>query len=123
MKNPVMFVVEVGCILTTILFSQALFGHGEERTSFIMAISLWLWLTLLFANFAEALAEGRGKPRARSLKGARRDVTAKLPHEPDRNAMAGVVPGSQLKIGLAHRPNHGKPRRDVADAISFGCSR
>ena len=98
-KNPVMFVVEVGCILTTLLFFQTFFGHGEERTSFIMAISLWLWFTLLFANFAEALAEGRGKAQARSLKGARRDVMAKLLREPDRNAMAGVVPGSQLKKG------------------------
>jgi K+-transporting ATPase ATPase B chain len=98
-KNPVMFVVEVGCILTTLLFFQALSGRGEERASFIMAITLWLWFTLLFANFAEALAEGRGKAQARSLKGARRDVTAKLLREPDRNATAGVVPGSQLKKG------------------------
>src|SRR3989339_569938 len=82
-KNPVMFVVEVGCVLTTLLFFQALFGRGEERTSFIMAISLWLWFTLLFANFAEAMAEGRGKAQARSLKGSRRDVMAKLLQEPD----------------------------------------
>src|SRR5574340_1393841 len=92
-KNPVMFVVEVGCILTTLLYCQALFGHGEERATFILAISLWLWFTLLFANFAEALAEGRGKAQARSLKGARRDVTAKLLREPDRNATAGTVSG------------------------------
>ena len=98
-KNPVMFVVEIGCILTTLLFFQALSGRGEERTSFIMAITLWLWFTLLFANFAEALAEGRGKAQARSLRGARRDVMAKLLREPDRNATAGVVPGSQLKKG------------------------
>jgi K+-transporting ATPase ATPase B chain len=98
-KNPVMFVVEIGCILTTLLFFQALFGHGEERTSFIMAISLWLWFTLLFANFAEALAEGRGKTQARSLKGARRDVMARLLREPDRNAVSCVVSGSQLKKG------------------------
>jgi K+-transporting ATPase ATPase B chain len=98
-KNPVMFVVEIGCILTTLLLVQALSGHGEERTSFIMAISLWLWFTLLFANFAEAVAEGRGKAQARSLKGARRDVMAKLLQDPDRNATAGVVPGSQLKKG------------------------
>ena len=98
-KNPVMFVVEIGCILTTLLFFQALFGHGEERTSFILAISLWLWFTLLFANFAEAVAEGRGKAQARSLKGAQRDVMARLLKEPDRNATAGLVPGSQLKKG------------------------
>src|SRR5512137_2442833 len=98
-KNPVMFVVEVGSILTTLLFFQALFGRGEEKTSFILAVSLWLWFTLLFANFAEAVAEGRGKAQARSLKGARRDVLAKLLREPDRNATTGVVPGSQLKKG------------------------
>jgi len=77
-KNPVMFVVEIGCVLTTLLFFQALSGHGEEPISFIMAISLWLWFTLLFANFAEAVAEGRGKAQARSLKGTRREVMAKL---------------------------------------------
>jgi K+-transporting ATPase ATPase B chain len=98
-KNPVMFVVEVGCILTTLLFFQAISGHGEENTSFIMAVSLWLWFTLLFANFAEAVAEGRGKAQAKSLKGTRRDVTAKLLQEPDRNAKADLIPGSQLKKG------------------------
>ena len=98
-KNPVMFVVEVGCILTTLLIIQALSGHGDERTSFIVAISLWLWFTLLFANFAEAMAEGRGKAQARSLKGSRRDVTAKLLYEPDRNAIFDLVAGSQLKKG------------------------
>ena len=108
-KNPVMFVVEVGCILTTLLFFQALSGHGEERTSFILAISLWLWFTLLFANFAEALAEGRGKAQARSLRGARRDVTAKLLQEPDRNATAAVVSGSQLKKGDLVLVDAGEP--------------
>ena len=98
-KNPVMFVVEIGCIVTTLLFFQALFGYGEEKSSFIMAVALWLWFTLLFANFAEAMAEGRGKAQARSLKGARRDVTAKLLKEPDRNAATSIVPGSQLKKG------------------------
>jgi potassium-transporting ATPase ATP-binding subunit len=98
-KNPVMFVVEVGCILTTLLFFQSLSGRGEESTSFIMAISLWLWFTLLFANFAEAMAEGRGKAQARSLRGSRRDVTAKLLQEPDRKATTRTVPGSQLQKG------------------------
>ncbi|MCK9363701.1 MAG: potassium-transporting ATPase subunit KdpB [Syntrophales bacterium] len=98
-KNPVMFVVEIGCLLTTLLYFQSLFGRGEERSAFILAITLWLWFTLLFANFAEALAEGRGKAQARSLRGARRDVMAKLLREPERNATAGTVPGSQLKKG------------------------
>jgi len=62
-RNPVMFVVEAGSILTTLLWFQAIIGNGEAPASFIGAISVWLWFTVLFANFAEALAEGRGKPR------------------------------------------------------------
>ena len=58
-RNPVMFVVEIGSVLTTALFVQALLGHGEAPTGFILAISLWLWFTVIFANFAEAMAEGR----------------------------------------------------------------
>ena len=76
-KNPVMFVVLVGSVLTTALFLQALAGHGEAPTGFILAVSLWLWFTVLFANFAEAMAEGRGKAQADALKKARRDVIAK----------------------------------------------
>ena len=60
-KNPVMFVVLVGSVLTTGLYCQALFGHGEASAGFILAITLWLWCTLLFANFSEAMAEGRAK--------------------------------------------------------------
>src|SRR5512136_939557 len=66
-RNPVMFVVEVGSVLTTALFVQALLGKGEAPVAFILAISLWLWFTVLFANFAEAMAEGRGKAQAESL--------------------------------------------------------
>ena len=76
-KNPVMFVVEVGSILTTALFLQAALGQGEAPAGFILAVSLWLWFTVLFANFAEAMAEGRGKAQADALKKARRDVIAK----------------------------------------------
>jgi potassium-transporting ATPase ATP-binding subunit len=98
-KNPVMFVVEVGCILTTLLFIQSLSGQGEERTSFILAVSLWLWFTVLFANFAEAMAEGRGKAQAKSLKGTRRDVTARRLSDVDWNAVVASVRGSLLKKG------------------------
>src|SRR5262249_33757162 len=73
-KNPVMFVVLVGSVLTTILFLQALGGHGEASAGFILAVSLWLWFTVLFANFAEAMAEGRGKAQADALRKARRDI-------------------------------------------------
>ncbi len=76
LRNPVMFVVYVGSILTTILFLQALRG-GEAPPLFILAISIWLWFTVLFANFAEALAEGRSKAQAASLRGLKQSVTAK----------------------------------------------
>ena len=76
-KNPVMFVVWVGSILTTLLFLQAMAGAGEAPTWFIFAIALWLWFTVLFSNFAEAMAEGRGKAQADSLRRTRRELTAK----------------------------------------------
>ncbi|GMV45951.1 MAG: potassium-transporting ATPase ATP-binding subunit [Pseudomonadota bacterium] len=76
-RNPVMFVVYLGSILTTLLFVQALVGPGEAPPSFILAIALWLWFTVLFANFAEALAEGRGKAQAASLRGLKQKTWAK----------------------------------------------
>jgi K+-transporting ATPase ATPase B chain len=68
-RNPVMFVVWLGSLLTTGLFIQALTGEGEAPAGFILAITLWLWFTVLFANFAEAVAEGRGKAQAAALRG------------------------------------------------------
>jgi K+-transporting ATPase ATPase B chain len=79
-RNPVMFIVEVGSILTTALWIQALSGQGEAPTGFIGAIALWLWFTVLFANFSEAVAEGRGKAQAESLRRARQDTPAKKLH-------------------------------------------
>jgi len=76
-RNPVMFVVYVGSILTTLLWVQALVGTGEAPPWFIFWVSVWLWFTVLFANFAEAMAEGRGKAEAASLRKARRDLQAK----------------------------------------------
>jgi len=76
-RNPVMFVVFVSAIVTTALWLQALLGQGEAPASFIFAISVWLWFTLLFANFAEAMAEGRGKAQADTLRKAKRDIQAK----------------------------------------------
>ena len=76
-RNPVMFVTEIGSLLTTLLWIQALAGNGEAPAGFIGIISLWLWFTVLFANFSEALAEGRGKAQADSLRKARQDTPAK----------------------------------------------
>lgn len=77
-KNPVMFVVEVGSAFTTLLFVHAAAtGRGDAHPGFILAVALWLWFTVLFANFAEAMAEGRGKAQADTLRKARQDVVAK----------------------------------------------
>ena len=76
-RNPVMFVVYLGSIVTAILYSQALAGHGEAPAGFILAITIWLLFTVLFANFAEALAEGRSRAQASALRSMRRTVFAK----------------------------------------------
>ena len=98
-RNPVMFVVYVGSILTTILWVQALAGKGEASAGFIFAVSLWLWFTVLFANFAEAMAEGRGKAQAASLRKARRDLQAKRLARPERTAKYETVSASTLRKG------------------------
>jgi potassium-transporting ATPase ATP-binding subunit len=98
-RNPVMFVVYVGSILTTLLWVQALVGHGEASAGFIFGVSLWLWFTVLFANFAEAMAEGRGKAQAASLRKARRDLQAKRLARPERTAKVEMVPASALRKG------------------------
>src|SRR5881296_2333760 len=90
-RNPVMFVVYVGSILTTLLWVQALVGKGEAPAWFIFWVSVWLWFTVLFANFAEAMAEGRGKAQAASLRKARRDLQAKKLRHPRREAEYDVV--------------------------------
>src|SRR5438552_11869431 len=96
-KNPVMFVVEVGSVLTTLLFLQALVGHGEAPAGFILAVSLWLWFTVVFANFAEAMAEGRGKAQADTLRRARRDVQAKKLVRPQHSAQFSTVSAATLR--------------------------
>ncbi|MCG5262583.1 K(+)-transporting ATPase subunit B [Cupriavidus gilardii] len=81
LRNPVMFVVYAGSILTTVLFLRAAFApasSGSESPGFILAVSVWLWFTVLFANFAEALAEGRSKQQAAALRGLRTTVTARV---------------------------------------------
>jgi K+-transporting ATPase ATPase B chain len=98
-KNPVMFVVLVGGALTGVLFIHALFGHGEASPGFILGVSLWLWFTVIFANFAEAMAEGRGKAQAESLRKARRDVAAKKLVEPKHGSDFTSVSASTLVKG------------------------
>ena len=98
-RNPVMFVVYVGSILTTLLFVQALTGRGEATAGFILAVAAWLWFTVLFANFAEAMAEGRGKAQAASLRKARRDIQAKRLSPPVRGAAYETVAATDLRRG------------------------
>jgi K+-transporting ATPase ATPase B chain len=98
-RNPVMFVVLIGSVLTTVLFLQVLFGQGEAPAGFILAVSLWLWFTVLFANFAEAMAEGRGKAQAESLRKARRDISAKKLTLPQYGSAFNVVSAATLKKG------------------------
>ncbi len=103
-RNPVMFVVEVGSVLTTALWIQALFGKGEAPTGFIGGVALWLWFTVLFANFSEAVAEGRGKAQAEALRKARQDTPAKRLRGPAKTVEAAlgkteVVSSTALKKG------------------------
>jgi len=93
MKNPVMFVVEIGSILTTILLFTNLIGH-KGNVSFNLQITLWLWFTVLFANFAEAMAEGRGKAQADALRLAKSETTAYLVVD----GAIKEVPSSQLRV-------------------------
>src|ERR1700722_6405565 len=98
-RNPVMFVVFVCSVFTTGLWLQSLGGHGEARPVFILAISIWLWFTLLFANFAEAIAEGRGKAQAASLRGARRDVIAHKIASVEKRDTITLASASDLRKG------------------------
>jgi potassium-transporting ATPase ATP-binding subunit len=93
-RNPVMFVVYIGSILTTLLglqALQALQGHGEAPVAFIFAVALWLWFTVLFANFAEALAEGRSKAQAASLRTLKKSTWAKKFKEPVNKVFHGTT--------------------------------
>jgi len=96
-KNPVMFVVEIVTVLTTVLFLKDLLIGGESL-GFSFQIILWLWFTLLFANLAEAVAEGRGKAQAASLRKTRTETQAKL-LQGGSSSEYKLVPGTQLKVG------------------------
>ncbi|MGE0057411.1 MAG: potassium-transporting ATPase subunit KdpB [Dehalococcoidia bacterium] len=115
--NPVMLVVEIGAIITTILFIDAITGsRGEE--SFTGAIAAWLWFTVLFANFAEAMAEGRGKAQANTLRAMRRETMAK------RETAGGLqtVAASELRKGDIIRIDAGEiipGDGDVIEGVAF----
>ena len=99
-RNPVMFVVELVSLFTTVLWLQALAGRGEAPSGFILAVSLLLWATVLFANFAEAMAEGRGKAQAEALRAAREKTMARRVGEPKHlGPEFAWVPASELRKG------------------------
>ena len=98
-RNPVMFVVEVGSLLTTCLWIQALFGKGEAPTGFIGGVALWLWFTVLFANFSEAVAEGRGKAQAEALRKTRQTTQAKKLKIQDHEFKYDLVASTTLRKG------------------------
>ncbi len=92
LRNPVMFVVELGSVITTAIFVLDLARGDTGRLWFVGVISVWLWLTVLFANFAEAIAEGRGKEQAKALRATRTTTAARLRD-------GGEVPASELRRG------------------------
>lgn len=98
-KNPVMFLVFVSAILTSILWVVSLYGLKDAPSGYTLAIAIILWFTVLFANFAEAIAEGRGKAQADSLRASRKDVDAhKIPSVSQKDSVT-VVPSALLKKG------------------------
>ncbi|WP_035513193.1 potassium-transporting ATPase subunit KdpB [Paraburkholderia nodosa] len=102
LQNPVMFVVYVGSIVTTLLWVQALFegpARGDVHPGFILAVAVWLWFTVLFANGAEALAEGRGKAQAAALRSARKRVMARVLEKPEFASAFYLVPSDELVAG------------------------
>src|SRR5262249_664698 len=96
MKNPVMFVLEVVTALATVILALDLV-RGGEHTAFELQVVVWLWFTVLFANFAEAIAEGRGKAQAATLRRQRTETQAKLLTGPGRNYRP--LPSTGLKVG------------------------
>ena len=95
-RNPVMFIVEVGSMITTVVFIRDFASSSGQENAFAGLVSLWLWFTVLFANFAEAMAEGRGKAQAATLRKTRAETTARV-----RTADGTIVetPSSALQVG------------------------
>lgn len=121
LRNPVMFVVFAGALFTLGLFINALITPGVESAGFIFSISLWLWFTVLFANFAESIAEGKGKAQAEALKKTRQELTAKRMKNADAVVDYKIVSATELRKGDIvlvaagdYIPNDGQVIRGIA---------
>lgn len=97
-RNPVMFTVYIGALLNLLLFFQAVL-HADPQALYIFWVDIGLWFTIYFANFAEAMAEGRGKAQAQSLRNTRKDLVAKKLSSPSIQCSPTLVPATQLKMG------------------------
>ncbi len=120
-RNPVMFVVFIGSVLTSALFVHALVGKGEAGAGFILAVSLWLWFTVLFANFAEAMAEGRGKAQADTLRKSRKDTPARKLENASRTSKQATVSAATLRKGdiiLAEAGDYIPADGEVIDGVA-----
>lgn len=98
-KNPVMFCVYLGAFISSLLFLQAIIGNVETSAVFILMISIWLWFTVYFANLSEALAEGRGKAQAQSLRNTRSKMQAKKLDKPKRDSKYSLIEAVDLTVG------------------------
>src|SRR6218665_3643339 len=98
--NPVMFVVYLGAVLTSLLWGQGLLAPGGQSDGLVLAIGPWLWVVVLFANFAEALAEGRSRAQAASLRGMKRDTVAKVLQQPQVGSAWIPIRASELRKGV-----------------------
>ena len=99
LKNPVMFTVYMASIITSLLCIQALLGEGDASARYISLVTLGLWFTLFFANFAESMAEGRGKAQAQSLRKARHGIMAKKLSKASIHSKSTLTPSSALRVG------------------------
>ena len=103
-RNPVMFVVEIGSVITTVAFAGQLIGRNGGEALFVGQITAWLWFTVLFANFAEAMAEGRGKAQADTLRRTRSETVARI----ERGSRVDEIPSSALRAGDIVRVSAGE---------------
>ena len=108
-RNPVMFIVELGSVITTVIFFLDLARGAHGKLWFGGVIAIWLWLTVLFANFAEAIAEGRGKAQASALRATRTTTTAHRRSDTGRDSKTCPRPSCRRATWSSSRPERSSP--------------